>query len=58
MGLEGTRQISSGWIEPQGDSLSVLSSSVECVAWVHEECIAVLAQAVLDVRVREVNLVE
>jgi hypothetical protein len=36
----------------------VLVSSVECVAQVHDECIALPSQVVLDVRVREASPVK
>ena len=49
VGFKGTETHNSQWVEPQCDGLSVLVGNVECVAQVHEECIAFPAQVVLDV---------
>jgi hypothetical protein len=49
IGLKGMEKHHSQWVEPQCDGLSVLIGNVECVAQVHEECIAFPAQVVLDV---------
>ena len=58
VGLKGMGHLTSQWVKPQCDGLSVLVGSVECVVQVREEHSALSAQVVLDVRVREASPVE
>ena len=39
-GLEGLCKCLSWWVEAMSDCLSVLAGYIECVAWVHQKCVA------------------
>ena len=41
------------WVESKRDRIGVLQGSIESIAEVHEECITVPLEAVLDIGIRE-----
>ena len=48
MWLEGTGDVTGRRVEAQGDGRCVLVSRIECVAQLHQECVAAPVEAILD----------
>ena len=57
MQIQWVGEILCGWAQAQYDSFHVLDGTVECVPQIHEECVALPMQPVLDVEVQESHLV-
>ena len=58
MRFKGAGFIRGGWGEVEGQGTGVVLGSIECITEVHKEGVAAPAEAVLDVRVRELGSVE